>query len=158
MKNYSKKLLFVPLLALALIALPLFSASASSSDFKPRLEMPLSISSHSVLLRFNAKDSTKNRTVVVKMSIKNMKTGMTMLETATTKVNGDKIGTVIARNLMSGTPYDIKIKVRKITLSDYSHFSNTRRITTASAPAASTSTSNSSSTSDSSTDNTNSSQ
>jgi hypothetical protein len=155
MKTYAKKLFFVPLLAFAFIALPLFSASASTSDFKPFLKSPKMVLSHAIALRFDTNNNIENRTVAVKIRLRNDNTGNVMFETMMTKVNADGVGMVWANNLMADTKYNVKIRVRKITLSDFSDYSNVRHITTAKAPIIPASNSSSSSTSDtsSSTDN-----
>jgi len=120
------------MLLLMLFVVP--SASAAS----PRLMMVNKTSPHAFLanVQFN---KYRNKVVVLTFKLQDMKTGVMMFKTYATKMDKHGKSSVLVRGLKPSTNYHVWVKGRKITLPDYSKYSNRRDVMTKAAvlPAAS---------------------
>lgn len=135
MKNiYSKALL--PVLVAAFVAIPFFGAQADIA--KPKIRSIESVTSRTVLLPITWDQYNKSVDARVKIRITNLMTGAIMFQQMDARVNGNGHTNVWVKGLKAGTDYAFKVKVRKITLSDFSPYSRMKKAMTSKAVVAAT--------------------
>jgi len=130
MKNIFTKAL-LPVLVAAFVAVPFFSASAHEIK-KPKIRSIESVAKTWVMLpitwdQYRHHDSVDAK---VKIRITNLATGAVMFEQMDSRVNGNGHTNVTVMGLAPSTDYAFKVKLRKITLNDFSPYSSRKSATT----------------------------
>lgn len=131
-----KKYLYNPIsIALAAVLMLVFFGTANSEagtkDFNPFVKQQMETMPQSTVLHFRTGSyDVRNTDVFVKVRTRDKDRGKVMYQTYMTHVNGDGEGNVMVKNLMPATDYNVKIRVRKHTISDYSEYSNSRNFMT----------------------------
>ncbi|HEX8974021.1 MAG TPA: fibronectin type III domain-containing protein [Patescibacteria group bacterium] len=130
---FKRTILPVFITGLLMSVMPLLSAKADDHD--PHIKVnDVTVTSKTVFLPITWKQYfDHNVDVKVKVRIRNEATGAVMFQLFDTRVNGNGHNKVTVTGLKPGTTYSFKVAIRKITLSDYSDYSNKVTVTTAGA-------------------------
>lgn len=121
--GFRSSMLSVLAVGLMLSVVPFFSASAKED--KPKIRSIETVTASSVLLPITWEKYAKKENVnaKVKVRIVNLKTGVVTFQQFDTRVNGNGHTKVTVKGLQPSTDYAFKVKLRKITLKDFSDYS-----------------------------------
>jgi hypothetical protein len=127
------------LIGAVLISAIFFAVVPSAfADSMPRLMKIDKMSSHSFVADVKLDSKLKNKTVVLKFKLKDAATGDIMYREYVTKADKHRMATTTVMGLSPSKQYWVWVKARKITLSDFSSYSNKRMVATKGSVAAPT--------------------